>query len=68
MAKHEEQAEQLERDAQRLEEQGERIDRRIEETRSDWQTKEQDVSVPGAQPDSENQEPEAGEEEEGDSD
>ncbi len=51
--KHEEQAEQLRRDAERLEEQGERVDRRIDETRSAWQSKEQDASVPGAQPDSE---------------
>jgi hypothetical protein len=48
--KHEEQAEELERDAQRLEEQGERVDRHIEETRSDWESKEHDSAVPGAQP------------------
>ena len=56
--KHEEQAHELERDADRLEEQGERVDRQIEETRSDWEAKEKDASVPGAQPDS-------GEDEEG---
>ncbi|HEY1358679.1 MAG TPA: hypothetical protein VGF21_10260 [Thermoleophilaceae bacterium] len=52
MAKHEERAEQLEREAERLEEQGDRIDRRIDESRSDWESKEQDPSVPGAQAES----------------
>jgi hypothetical protein len=51
---HEEQARELERDAERLEEQGERVDRRIDEARSDWESKERDASVPGAQPDPEN--------------
>ena len=51
--KHEEQAKELERDAERMEEQGDRVGRRIDETRSDWESKEHDVSVPGAQPDPE---------------
>jgi phage shock protein A len=50
--KHEEQAEDLERQAENLEERGERVDRQIDETRSDWESKEQDSSVPGAQPES----------------
>jgi hypothetical protein len=44
-------AERPERDADRLEEQGERVERHIDETRSDWESKEQDASVPGAQAD-----------------
>jgi hypothetical protein len=48
--RHEERARRLERDAERLEEQGERIEREIDETRRDWESKEQDASVPGAQP------------------
>lgn len=50
--KHEEEAERLQRDAERLEEQGDRVERRIEETRGDWESKEGDASVPGAQPES----------------
>jgi hypothetical protein len=46
----EEPAERLERDADRLEEQGDRVEQHIDETRSDWESKEQDASVPGAQP------------------
>jgi hypothetical protein len=49
--KHDEQAERLERDGERLEERGERVDRQIDEARSDWESKEHDSSVPGAQPD-----------------
>jgi hypothetical protein len=32
-----------------MEEQGERLERRIDDARSDWESKEQDSSVPGAQ-------------------
>ena len=49
--KHEEQAGELERDAERLEEQGERVEQHIDDARSDWEGKEHDSSVPGAQPD-----------------
>jgi hypothetical protein len=41
----------MERDAERLEEQSDRVERHIDETRSDWEGKESDTSVPGAQPD-----------------
>lgn len=59
--KHEEQAERLEREAERLEEAGERVDRRIDEIRGDWESKEHDASVPGAQPaPGEDEEPVAG--------
>ena len=33
-----------------MEEQSERLDEHIEETREDWEHKEQDSSIPGAQP------------------
>jgi hypothetical protein len=38
-------------DADRLEEQAERLQREIDDARKDWESKEQDASVPGAQPD-----------------
>jgi hypothetical protein len=48
---HEEQAREMERDADRMEEHSDKLGERIEETRRDWEAKEQDPSVPGAQPD-----------------
>ena len=47
---HDEQAARLERDADDMEERSDKLDQRIDETRSDWEAKEQDSSVPGAQP------------------
>ena len=41
----------LEREADRLEEQRDRLEGDIEEARRDWEAKETDSSVPGAQPD-----------------
>ncbi len=53
----------MERDAERMEHDADRIGDHIDETRKDWEAKEQDPSVPGAQPDpDEQQEPEADEE------
>jgi hypothetical protein len=58
---HEEQAERMERDAERLEEESERVGEDIDEARREWEAKEQDPSVPGAQPDpGEEEEPVAG--------
>jgi hypothetical protein len=59
---HEEKAEEMERDAEKLEHESERVGGHIEETRSDWEAKEKDSSVPGAQSelDDEGQEPEEG--------
>jgi hypothetical protein len=58
---HEEQAERMEHDAERMEHESERVGDHIEEARRDWEAKEQDASVPGAQPDEdEEQEPVAG--------
>ena len=51
MTEHDEKAQRLEREAEDLEEQSDRVGERIDETRRDWESKEQDPSVPGAQPD-----------------
>ena len=48
---HEEQARDMERDADRMEEHSDELGERIEKTRRDWEAKEQDPTVPGAQPD-----------------
>ena len=47
----EEPSERLEREAGRMDEESERVDRVIEDARRDWESKEQDSNVPGAQPD-----------------
>jgi hypothetical protein len=58
---HEEQTERMERDAERMEHESDRVGDHIEDTRKEWESKEQDPSVPGAQPDpDEEQEPVAG--------
>ena len=46
----------MERDAERMEHEADRVGDHIDETRKDWESKEQDPSVPGAQPDSEEEE------------
>jgi predicted nucleic acid-binding Zn-ribbon protein len=48
---HEEKADRLERELDDLEERSERVEDRIEETREDWESKEKDSTIPGAQPD-----------------
>ena len=48
--RQEEPAERLERDADRMEQESERVGRTIDDARRDWETKEQDSAVPGAQP------------------
>ncbi len=39
-----------ERELEQMEEESERLGEHIDETREDWEHKEQDSSVPGAQP------------------
>jgi hypothetical protein len=56
MIEHDEQARGLEREADRLEQDSDRVGEHIEETRRDWDAKEQDPAVPGAQPDPSEQE------------
>jgi hypothetical protein len=53
---HDEQAARLERDADEMEERSDKLDQRIHETRRDWEAKEQDSAVPGAQPEDPEQE------------
>jgi hypothetical protein len=58
---HEEQAQEMEHDAERMEHESDRVGEHIDEARKEWEAKEQDASVPGAQPDpGEEQEPVAG--------
>ena len=62
---HEEKAERMEEDADRLEQHSDQLGERIDDIRDDWERKEEDVSVPGAQPDADKQEQEEPREEEG---
>jgi hypothetical protein len=55
---HEEQAEQMEDDAERMEHHSEQLGDRIDDVKEDWERKEQDASVPGAQPDADEEEEE----------
>jgi hypothetical protein len=48
---YDERAEQLEREADKMEQESQRVEGRIDETRSDWKSKEADQQVPGAQAD-----------------
>jgi hypothetical protein len=48
---HEEQADRMEEDADKMEEHSEQLGDRIDDVESDWERKEDDPSVPGAQPD-----------------
>ena len=48
---HDEQAERLEREAQDMEKHSAEVGDRIEETKRDWEAKEDDPSIPGARPD-----------------
>ena len=53
---HEEQAERMEEDAERMEHHSDQLGDRIDAVKEDWERKEHDPSVPGAQPDSDDQE------------
>jgi hypothetical protein len=48
---HEEQGERLERELERMDEHSDEVGERIEGARQDWEAKEDDPTVPGAQPD-----------------
>jgi hypothetical protein len=41
----------MERDADEMEEHSDQVGEHIEETRREWEAKEQDPTIPGAQPD-----------------
>jgi hypothetical protein len=47
---HREQADRLERETDRMERESERVGEHIEESRSEWEAREEDSSVPGAKP------------------
>jgi hypothetical protein len=51
---HEERAERLEQEADYLEAEGDQLDDRIDEAKKDWESKQRDPDVPGAQPPPEN--------------
>ena len=55
---HEEQAEQMEHEAEGMEEHSEQLGERIDDIESDWERKEQDPAVPGARPEQSDQLPE----------
>jgi hypothetical protein len=48
---HEQEADRMEEDAEKLEQHSEQLGERIDDIESDWERKEQDPAVPGAQPD-----------------
>jgi hypothetical protein len=48
---YDERAEQLEREADKMEQESQRVEGRIDESRSDWESKQADQQVPGAQAD-----------------
>ena len=53
---YEEQADRMEEDAERMEEHSDQLGERISDVESDWERKEQDPAVPGAQPDADEEE------------
>jgi hypothetical protein len=55
---HEEQGERLESELERLDEHSDEVGEQIDDTRREWDAKEDDPSVPGAQPDQTDQLPE----------
>ena len=69
MESYEKKSEEASSDADRLEDAGERVEGQIEETKSDWQAKQGQASVPGAipGPDEEEQQPTEVESEDGES-
>jgi hypothetical protein len=46
---HEERADELEREVDKLKQHTEQVGKRIDDTRSDWESKQEDQQVPGAQ-------------------
>jgi hypothetical protein len=53
---HEEHGERLESELERLNEHSDEVGERIDETRREWEAKEDDPAVPGAQSDSDEEE------------
>jgi hypothetical protein len=66
---HDEQADRLEREADKMEEESERVGGAIDAARDEWEAKTHDTTVPGAQPEpGEDMREDAGEDEEDDTD
>jgi len=58
---HEERSDKLEQQGDRMEDRADEVAEQIEDTRREWEAKQQDPAVPGAQPDpGEAEEPVAG--------
>jgi hypothetical protein len=57
---HEEHADRMEEDADKLERHSDQLGARIDDAQDDWESKEQDISVPGAQPDPDEESEEGG--------
>ncbi len=57
MESHEKKSDQAASEADRLAEEGSRVDEHIEEAKRDWEAKQGDQSVPGAVPDPGDEEP-----------
>ena len=53
---HEEQADRMEEEADKLEQHSDQFGDRLEDVKDDWERKEHDSSVPGAQPDPDDEE------------
>jgi hypothetical protein len=53
---HEEQADQPDQGADRMQRESEEVGEHIDDTRRDWEAKERDPTVPGAQPDAADEE------------
>jgi hypothetical protein len=53
---HEEQADRMEEEADKLEQHSDQLGDRLDDVKDDWDRKEHDSSVPGAQPDPDDEE------------
>ena len=67
MESHEKKSDEAASDAERLAEEGSRVEKHIEEAKRDWEAKQGDQSVPGAVPDPGDEEPTESEGERGES-
>lgn len=62
---HDERADELEQEADKLDDHSDRVGEHIEDARREWEAKEDDPAVPGAQPDPDEEEEEESLSEEG---
>jgi hypothetical protein len=66
MSEHDERADELEGEADKMEKESERVGGNIDDARDDWESKQADPSIPGAQGDPDEEEDEVTEREESD--